>query len=369
MKIYSILLFLILCCSLATAQSARKTNQRLMLEYESIMNMYDSIFDVYNKHASELADIRSLTSELLQKELFEKQNQLREVKRKLWKSAVDLRMVGLMSTYFPGFPSRRLDSIGFDYANVKVELKDIDLTGDTNALITKKDFPPISKGLPLESQNRMLEERSVELRTEIDLIRAANKQVGGFISDYTKVNSFLNKWGKEFDQMIAYIELTGAPVIAKWEEVNAAVQTNPEAFDDEHRKVFKKKGELIPCGFAMEFFEEGAKIAELDLDAMKTYVPAKFPGDCDAILKYLSENLAMPESIKGKGDNKCFVRFMISEKGEVSDILIQKGIPDCPECDEEAIRLIKQMPKWTPGSNKGKLVSSHYYLTIKFESK
>lgn len=368
MKIYATFLFLILCY-FTFGQSARKTNQRLLIEYESVVNAYDSMFTVYSKHASELAEIRSITSGLLQKELFEKSNRLREVKRKLWDHAADLRRVGLMNKYFPGFPSRRLDSIGFDYTKVEAELKDFGLLSDTNALIAKKDFPPISKGLPLESQNRILEKRSVELRTEMDSIESADLQIQSFIAGYTKTNDFLNQWGKEIDEMITYIESTGAPVVAKWEEVNAAVQANPEAFDDEHRKVFKKKGELIPCGFAVEFFESGTKIADLDLDVMKTYVPAKFPGDCDAILAYLSAHLVMPESIKGKGLNKCFVRFVITEKGEISDVEVQKGVPDCAECDKEAVRVVKEMPKWKPGSNHGKPVKSHYYLAIKFESK
>lgn len=372
MKIDVSFLFLILCCCAfgpVKAQSARKENQRLKIEYESVMNTYDSIFDVYSQYASELTEIRSITSGLLQKELFEKPSRLREVKKKLWNSAADLRMVGLMSNDFPGFPSRRLDSIGPDYAKIELEMRGLGLMGDTNVLLKKKDFPPISKGLPLESQNRILEKRSVELRTEMDSIRVANKQMDGFISDYTKVNGFLNQWGKEIDEMIAYIESTGAPVIAKWEEVNVAVQSNPEAFNDEYRKVFRKKGELFPCGFAMEFFEEGTKIADLNLDGMKTYVPAKFPGDCNAMLVYLSVNLTMPESIKGKELSKCFIRFVITEKGEVSDVEVQKGIPGCPECDEEAIRVIKQMPKWKPGSNHEKLVKSYYYLPIKFELK
>lgn len=369
LRILLLPIVLLLIPFLGQGQSARKTNDHLMTEYELVMNAYDSIFDVYSQHASELAAIRSSTSALLQKELFEKSDRLREVKKKLWESAVDLRMVGLMSNYFPGFPSRRLDSIGPDYAKITLELKDFDLIADTNVLLKKKGFPPISKGLPMESQNRILEKRSAELRTEIDSIRVADKQIDDFISDYTQVNRLLNQWGEEIDQMITYIESTGAPVIAKWEEVRAAVQANPEAFDEEHRKVFRKKGELLPCGFAVEFFEKETKIADLNLDGMKTYVPAKFPGDCDAMLVYLSANLAMPESIKGKELSKCFIRFVITEEGEISDVAVQKGIPDCPECDEEAIRVTKQMPKWKPGSNHGKLVKSYYLLPIKFELK
>lgn len=364
-----IFLFSLLIPVFGLAQNARKINLRLNSSYNSIRVEYDSVFHVYEQRSSELSGIRTKTSGLFLEVFSEKTNRLWEVKRKLWNHAADLRMVGLMHKYFPGFPSRRLDSLGFDYAKGKAELKDIDLMGDTNALRQKKEFSPISKGLSFESQNRILEKRVMEMRSEIDLVRAANDQMNDFIANYVKCNSLLDKWGVEIDEMITIIESTGAPVIAKWEEVNAAVQANPEAFDGEYKKVFKRRGEILPCGFAMEFFPDGTKVADLDLAALKTYVPAKFSGDCDAILAYLSAHLVMPESIKGKGLNKCFVRFVITEKGEISDVEVQKGVPDCAECDEEAVRVVKEMPKWKPGSNHGKPVKSYYYLAIKFESK
>jgi protein TonB len=48
-------------------------------------------------------------------------------------------------------------------------------------------------------------------------------------------------------------------------------------------------------------------------------------------------------------------------------VTVQRGVPDCPACDKEAIRVVMLMPKWTPAKIGGKPVKSVFSLPIKFD--
>lgn len=96
--------------------------------------------------------------------------------------------------------------------------------------------------------------------------------------------------------------------------------------------------------------------------------PAEYPGGIGQLKLFLSQNLVYPPTALEKGiQGKCYVKFKVSESGEIDDIKIMRGVMDCPQCDEEAIRVIKLMPKWIPGKMDGKSVASYYNLPISFK--
>jgi periplasmic protein TonB len=96
--------------------------------------------------------------------------------------------------------------------------------------------------------------------------------------------------------------------------------------------------------------------------------PAQFPGGMAAFNKFLKDNLVYPQSAIDQGlEGKAFLRFVVSETGEISDITIARGVPGCPECDSEAKRLMKIMPKWNPGKNQGKPVKSSNTVPVTFK--
>lgn len=94
---------------------------------------------------------------------------------------------------------------------------------------------------------------------------------------------------------------------------------------------------------------------------------AEFPGGWVALKKFLAENLRYPPVAMESGiEGRCLLQFIVSETGELSDIQVKRGVPNCPECDEEAIRLVKSMPRWNPGKSKGISVKSGYTVTVVF---
>lgn len=95
---------------------------------------------------------------------------------------------------------------------------------------------------------------------------------------------------------------------------------------------------------------------------------AEFPGGMSALKKYLTDNLKYPERAKELAiSGKVFVQFVVSTGGQISNVKLLRGLPDCKECDTEAIRLVKTMPNWKPGKNNGKAVNSYFNLPVEFK--
>lgn len=94
----------------------------------------------------------------------------------------------------------------------------------------------------------------------------------------------------------------------------------------------------------------------------------EFPGGWEAMKKFLTDNLRYPPIAKEQGvEGKVYMKFVVTNTGEVSNVNVVRGLAGCPECDAEAKRVIKMMPKWKPGMNKGKAVSCYFSLPIVFK--
>jgi hypothetical protein len=93
----------------------------------------------------------------------------------------------------------------------------------------------------------------------------------------------------------------------------------------------------------------------------------EFPGGDKQLLKFLAKNLQMPESTYGKQiDGTSMVKFIIDTLGNVLNPVVIKNFPNCPNCDEEALRVVKKLPKWKPGKSKdGKLENVFYTIPVR----
>lgn len=95
---------------------------------------------------------------------------------------------------------------------------------------------------------------------------------------------------------------------------------------------------------------------------------AQFPEGLVAMRKYIADNLKYPTVAKEAGlEGRCILRFVVGMDGIISNVAVKRGVMDCPECDAEAIRLVKSMPKWIPGKVFGKNVNSFFTLLITFK--
>ena len=91
----------------------------------------------------------------------------------------------------------------------------------------------------------------------------------------------------------------------------------------------------------------------------------QFPGGREVLLKYLAANIKYPASaVKAKKQGRVIVTFIVQKDGSITHAKIVRSIDS--ELDAEALRVVKGMPKWTPGTQLGKPVSVKYVLPVKF---
>ncbi len=92
----------------------------------------------------------------------------------------------------------------------------------------------------------------------------------------------------------------------------------------------------------------------------------QFPGGMEALAKFLQKEVKYPEIARKAGvEGKVFVQFVVGNDGAIRDVEVVRGIGG--GCDEEAIRLVKSMPKWIPGKQNGRAVAVRFSMPITFK--
>lgn len=113
-----------------------------------------------------------------------------------------------------------------------------------------------------------------------------------------------------------------------------------------------------------EIQPEDPPIVEPEIFTVVANMP-EFPGGYEALVKYLSENIKYPKLAKETGiSGTVFVTFVIEPDGSVSSIAVLRGEPG--GLTEEAVRVVSEMPAWTPGKQRGKPVRVRMNLPVKF---
>lgn len=92
----------------------------------------------------------------------------------------------------------------------------------------------------------------------------------------------------------------------------------------------------------------------------------EYPGGEDSLISYFQNNLQYPEKARSKDiTGRVVVSFVVCENGSLCDYKIEKS-PDTT-LSEEALRVVKAMQRWKPGTVEGKPVKVQYALPILFE--
>ena len=93
----------------------------------------------------------------------------------------------------------------------------------------------------------------------------------------------------------------------------------------------------------------------------------EFPGGQQALFKYLSENVKYPVIAQENGiQGRVICQFVVNRDGSIVDVEVVRSGGD-PSLDKEAIRVIKSMPKWKAGQQRGKPVRVKYTLPVNFK--
>lgn len=126
----------------------------------------------------------------------------------------------------------------------------------------------------------------------------------------------------------------------------------------------------LPISFALHSdpisTENRSGQAESSSDAIFTGVEQMPAFKGGPVTEWVSWNMKYPElAMEEKIQGKVFVKFIIEKDGSVTNPEIVRGIH--PLLDQEAIRVVKAMPQWVPGKQRGKLVRVQYVLPIQFK--
>jgi len=90
-----------------------------------------------------------------------------------------------------------------------------------------------------------------------------------------------------------------------------------------------------------------------------------FPGGTDALIKYLGDNIKYPTKAKEAGiSGTVTISFIVEKDGSVSNVKVVHGIGG--GCNEEAIRIVSLMPKWTPGKQRGRAIRTQFQIPLIF---
>ena len=90
-----------------------------------------------------------------------------------------------------------------------------------------------------------------------------------------------------------------------------------------------------------------------------------FPGGEAALMRYLSAHIHYPALAKESNiQGTVFIKFVVESDGSIARVEVIRGIGG--GCDREAIRVVKSMPKWIPGKQRGKPVAVFFNLPVKF---
>ena len=153
----------------------------------------------------------------------------------------------------------------------------------------------------------------------------------------------------EMPKQTTQLEIVQDDVEVEDIEINAEVEQN----------------EVIEEYVAPEVVED--EVVEQEIFKIVEEMPS-FPGGEQKLMKYVGDNVKYPQIARETGiQGRVFVNFVVEPDGSVSNVSVLRGIGG--GCDEEAMRVVKNMPKWKPGKQRGKAVRVQYMLPINFTLK
>lgn len=153
------------------------------------------------------------------------------------------------------------------------------------------------------------------------------------------------------------------------EEANTSNAVIDIKFNDQgNDNRFAQKASEIGGARAGKETVETKKDEPLDNAQVYTVVEQEpsFPGGQDALLKYIATHIKYPAIAQEQDiQGQVVLKFVVKEDGSVGDVKVMKGLSK--ECDAEAVRVVKSLPRFIPGKQQGKPVKVWFTLPIRFQ--
>ncbi len=131
---------------------------------------------------------------------------------------------------------------------------------------------------------------------------------------------------------------------------------------------FSQKDTIIDTEKEFEMVKNMPSISELEQEE-KIFIHVenmpKFPGGVNALRRYIGQNVNYPSEARENGiQGIVYIRFQVKKDGSIGIVEIQKGVHEI--IDKEAVKVIKSLPNFTPGTQNGKPQSVWYSIPVTF---
>ena len=177
---------------------------------------------------------------------------------------------------------------------------------------------------------------------------------------------------KVVEQVKSSVKFT-APVIKKDEEVKEEDEIKLDEVQKSDKAVgaFTVEGNDEVGGAVLKAKEDIAApeppkhvVEETKIFTVVEQMPM-YPGGDGALMGYLRDNIHYPTVAAENGvQGRVVVGFVVERDGSITDVKILRGVD--PSLDREAMRVVKSMPKWTPGKQNGSAVRVKYQVPVSF---
>ena len=371
---YFILLAVLLSFQ-AHAQSARKLNKSLQQEYLKLILDYNAKFDSFDS----ILQVGTFESKLYiesTSEAFLTERKLKECQREALKKYDQLK--DLEATKDIAFTRESIS----DYKVPNLLFRE--LTDSTEKYrvtrLERKRYSTFLESKKIKDQNREYMNLIQQLKNDTTVLVSS-------IRNLFLARNLMQRYGAIYDSMANLLNNDFMEMDKKLQVLNRIYKqteerykkNGPKGFNDYYARYFpdafpSPKSDAIAY---VDFGPASNEVVSEDAYAPPPReedevfeivdVPAEFPGGMQEMFKFMKDNMVYPEMAKEMGyQGKCYLRFIVSSTGTISNVMVKKGVPDCPEGDKEAIRVIRSMPRWKPAINGGVPVNSYYTLPFKF---
>ncbi len=195
------------------------------------------------------------------------------------------------------------------------------------------------EGIPIANVDVIVDKASIGITDKEGMIK---------VSSIKKSDTIIFKSGKDYETYI-YIATKSNP--KDLQEIELEVKTIEERLGLDFQVAVPEP----------EYIQDEEKIYDVP------EVAASFPGGPEKMNLYISKILQKPVQAEEKAFQKCYIKLVVEKDGMLSNIQIVKSAFNCPECDKEALRVVKSMPKWIPAINNGRAVRSYFIFPVKFD--
>ena len=185
-------------------------------------------------------------------------------------------------------------------------------------------------------------------------------------TDAKPLEKFTANWGAEEVELIPITRVVEPPK----PKVKIAVVTQFEIIDEKEEDLDIPDLDFLESEYTEDAIPECPMDEEIDESELIPWATIQnkpeFKGGEEALMNFLPNNTKYPQiSKENDSQGVVYIEFIVAKNGKIINAKIKRGVDEY--IDKEALRVVNLMPKWKPGSQRGKTVNVSYILPFRFK--